>query len=61
MLRKLLVALVTMLALPAGAFAADESSGTGYTDKTTEIMLGIIFILMIGMVLIGVLESRGKH
>jgi hypothetical protein len=61
MLRKLLASLITMLAVPAGAFAADGSSGTAYKDRTTEIMLGIIFALMIGMVLIGVLEGRGKH
>ena len=63
MLRKLLLSMITMLAVPAGAFAADDtgSSGGGYKDRTTEIMLGIIFVLMIGMVLIGVLEGRGKH
>jgi hypothetical protein len=63
MLRKLLLSMITMLAVPAGAFAADDtgSSGGGYKDRTTEIMLAIIFILMIGMVLIGVLEGRGKH
>jgi hypothetical protein len=63
MLRKVLLSMITMLAVPAGAFAADDtgSSGGGYKDRTTEIMLAIIFILMIGMVLIGVLEGRGKH
>ena len=62
MLRKLLVSLVTLLAVPAGAFAADDSSSSGgYKDHTTEIMLGIIFVLLIAMVLIGVLEGRGKH
>ena len=63
MLRKLLLSMITMLAVPAGAFAADDtgSSGGGYKDRTTEIMLAVIFILMIGMVLIGVLEGRGKH
>jgi hypothetical protein len=62
MLRTLLVSLVAVLAVPASAFAAsDTSSSGGYKDRTTEIMLGIIFVLMIGMVLIGVLEGRGKH
>ena len=63
MLRTLLVSLVGLLAVPARAFAADDSgsSGGGYTDNTTKVMLGIIFILMIAMVLIGVLEGRGKH
>src|SRR6476469_2160800 len=54
MLRTLLVSL---LALPASALAA---AGDVHKDRTTEIMLGIIFVLMLAMVLIGVLESR-KH
>src|SRR5664279_4511585 len=58
MLRTLLVSLVALLALPAAAFAAGGSGG--HTDRTTEIMLGIIGILLLAMVLIGVLESR-KH
>jgi K+-transporting ATPase A subunit len=58
MLRTLLVSLVALLALPASAFAA---AGDVHKDRTTEIMLGIIFVLMIVMVLIGVLEGRGKH
>jgi hypothetical protein len=61
MLRKLSVSLFALLALPAGAFAADDSSSGGYTDNTTKIMFGIIFVLMVGMVLIGILESRSKH
>ena len=59
MLRTLLVSLVALLALPAAALAADGSGG--HKDRTTEIMLGIIGVLLIAMVLIGVLESRGKH
>ncbi len=58
MLRTLLVSLAALLALPAAALAADGSGG--HKDRTTEIMIGIIFVLMLGMVLIGVLESR-KH
>ena len=58
MLRTLLVSLVALLALPASALAAD--SGGGHKDRTTEIMLGLIFVLMLAMVLIGVLEGR-KH
>ena len=57
MLRTLLVSLVALLALPASALAA---TGDVHKDRTTEIMLGIIFVLMLAMVLIGVLESR-KH
>jgi hypothetical protein len=60
MLRTLLVSLVAALAVPASALAAD-GAGNPHKDRTTEIMLGIIFVLMIGMVLIGVLEGRGKH
>ena len=62
MLRTFLVSLVAVLAVPASAFAAGDtgSSSGGYKDRTTEIMLGIIFVLMIAMVLIGVLEGRGK-
>jgi hypothetical protein len=57
MLRTLLVSLVALLALPASALAAP---GDVHKDRTTEIMLGIIFVLMLVMVLIGVLEGR-KH
>jgi hypothetical protein len=59
MLRTLLVSLVAMLAVPAGAFAADGSGG--HKDRTTEIMLGLIAVLLLAMVLIGVLEGRSKH
>jgi hypothetical protein len=61
MLRSLLVSLVAVLALPAAALAADDSTGGGHKDRTTEIMIGIIFVLMLAMVLIGVLEGRKKH
>ena len=57
MLRTLLVSLVALLALPASALAA---AATPHKDRTTEIMLGIIFVLMIVMVLIGVLEGRAS-
>jgi hypothetical protein len=60
MLRTLLVSLVALLALPAAALAAEGASG-GHKDRTTEIMMGTIFVLMLGMVLIGILEGRGKH
>ena len=60
MLRTLLVSLVALLALPAAALAAEDSTGGGHKDRTTEIMMGIIFVLLLAMVLIGVLESR-KH
>ena len=59
MLRTLLVSLVAVLAVPASALAAD-SAGNPHKDRTTEIMLGIIFVLLLAMLLIGVLEAR-KH
>ena len=64
MLRTLLVSLVALLALPVGALAAEGAEGGGgggHKDRTTEIMMGLIFVLLIGMVLIGVLEGRKKH
>jgi hypothetical protein len=60
MLRTLLVSLLAVLAVPASALAAD-SAGSPHKDRTTEIMLGIIFVLLLAMLLIGVLEGRGKH
>jgi hypothetical protein len=60
MLRTLLVSLIALLALPAAALTAEGSSG-GHKNRTTEIMLGTILVLMLGMVLIGVLEGRSKH
>jgi hypothetical protein len=60
MLRTLLVSLIALLALPAGALAAEGSAG-GHKDRTTEIMLGLIFVLLLAMLLIGVLEGRSKH
>ena len=60
MLRTLLISLIALLALPAGALAA-EGSGGGHKDRTTEVMLGLIFVLLLGMLLIGVLEGRSKH
>jgi hypothetical protein len=60
MVRTLLVSLAALLALPTAALAAEGSDGGGHKDRTTEIMLGLIFVLLLAMVLIGVLESR-KH
>jgi hypothetical protein len=60
MLRTLLVSLVALLALPTAALAAEAAEG-GHKDRTTEIMLGLIFVLLLAMVLIGVLEGRSKH
>jgi hypothetical protein len=60
LVRTLLVSMLALLALPTAALAAEGSAGGGHKDRTTEIMMGIIFVLLIGMVLVGVLESR-KH
>ena len=43
MLRTFLVSLVALLAVPATALAA---AGDVHKDRTTEIMLGIIFVLL---------------
>ena len=59
MLRALLASLVALLALPAAALAADGSGG-GHQDRTTEIMLGLIFFLMLAMIVIGALEYRSR-
>jgi hypothetical protein len=60
LVRTLLVSLVALLALPTAALAAESSGGGGHKDRTTEIMMGLILVLLLGMVLIGVFESR-KH
>ena len=60
MLRTLLVSLVGSLAVPAAALAAEGGAEGGHKDRTTEIMIGLIFVLLLAMVLIGILESR-KH
>jgi hypothetical protein len=60
LVRTLLVSLVALLALPTAALAAESSDGGGHKDRTTEIMMGLIFVLLLAMLLIGVLESR-KH
>jgi hypothetical protein len=54
-----LFATASMLALPATALAAEEEGGT--TDRTTEIMIGLIVVLMVGMLLIGIIEQRRSH
>ena len=60
MLRTFLVSLVALLAVPASALAAEGAAEGGHKDRTTEIMMALIFVLLLAMVLIGVLESR-KH
>jgi hypothetical protein len=48
-----------LLAAPATALAA-ESGVTG-DDRTMDVMLGLIFVLMIALVVIGALEGRKPH
>jgi hypothetical protein len=55
-----LLATAFLFALPATALAAEEAGG-GTTDRTTEIMIGLIIVLMIGMILIGIIEQRRSH
>jgi len=53
-----LLATASLLALPATALGAEEGGGA---DRTTEIMIGLIIVLMLGMVLIGIIEQRRSH
>jgi hypothetical protein len=59
-IRPLLAAIGLLLAAPASAFAATDESAGG-TDHTTEIMFGLIIVLMIGLVVIGIVEQRKPH
>src|SRR6478609_2753445 len=45
LVRTLLVSLLALLALPTAALAAEGSDGGGHKDRTTEIMMGLIFVL----------------
>jgi hypothetical protein len=54
-----LLATASLLALPATALAAEAEGGT--TDRTTEIMIGLIVVLMVGMIVLGVIEQRRSH
>lgn len=58
-----LLATAFLLASPATALAgaAEAEAHGGTTDRTTEIMIGLIVVLMIGMILIGIIEQRRSH
>jgi hypothetical protein len=58
-LTSIAAALGILTALPAPALAA-ESTPTG-TDRTMEIMIGLIVFLMAAMVVIAILEARKSH
>lgn len=60
-IRLLLAALGLLLAAPASALAAAADVSAGGTDHTTEIMFGLILVLMIGLVVIGIVEQRKPH
>jgi len=60
-IRPLLAAIGLLLVAPASSFAAVEEGTAGGTDRTTEIMFGLILVLMIAMVVIGILEQRKSH
>jgi hypothetical protein len=53
------VAGLSLLA-PASALAAPETTASG-TDHTTEIMFGLIIVLMLLLVAIGIIEQRKSH
>jgi hypothetical protein len=60
-IRPLLAAVGLLLVAPATSFAAAAEESAGGDDKTTEIMFGLILVLMIGLVVIGILENRKSH
>jgi hypothetical protein len=60
-IRPLLAAIGLVLAAPASAFAATADDSAGGSDHTTEIMFGLILVLMIGLVVIGIVEQRKPH
>jgi hypothetical protein len=60
-IRSLLATLGLLLIAPASSFAAAAEQSAGGTDHTTEIMFGLILVLMIGLVVIGIVEQRKTH
>jgi hypothetical protein len=60
-IRSLLVVIGLLLAAPASALAAAAPEEAGGTDHTTELMFGLIIVLMIGLVVIGIVEQRKPH
>lgn len=60
-IRSLLAALGLLLIAPASSFAAAAEQSAGGTDHTTEIMFGLILVLMIGLVVLGIVEQRKTH
>jgi hypothetical protein len=60
-IRPLLAGIGLLLLAPASALAAAAPEDAGGTDHTTEIMFGLIIVLMIALVVIGVVEQRKPH
>jgi hypothetical protein len=60
-IRPLLAAIGLLLAAPASALAAAAPEEAGGTDHTTELMFGLILVLMIALVVIGIVEQRKPH
>ena len=60
-IRPLLAGIGLLLLAPASALAAAVPEDAGGTDHTTEIMFGLIIVLMIALVVIGVVEQRKPH
>jgi hypothetical protein len=56
-IRPLLAALGLLLVAPASSLAATAEEPGG-TDHTTEIMFGLILVLMVLLVVIGIFEQR---
>ena len=57
----MLAAIGLLLLAPASSLAATVQAEAGGTDRTTEVMFGLILVLMIGMLVIGIVEQRKPH
>jgi hypothetical protein len=57
----LLSAAALLLVAPGSALAAATIETSSGTDHTTEIMFGLILVLMVLLVLIGIVEQRKSH
>ena len=60
-IRPLLAAIGLLLARPRIRVVAAADETAGGTDHTTEIMFGLIIVLMVALVVIGIVEQRKPH
>ena len=60
-IRPLLAGIGLLLAAPASALAAAAEGEAGGSDHTTELMFGLILVLMVALVVIGIVEQRKPH